>query len=342
MFATKTVSLHEQLVSLLLLSLYLHAGYLNVIQQKKPSRQDLERYHMYPFSEARSKNDDSVPHFPGYQDYMHGYLCGSAEGACRISGCDHDAGSAAIAINWHGGHHHGKRAYAAGFCGPNDVVLAADILSQHGPENRPVMVVDLDVHHGDGTEKAFLHSSKVYTFSVHRHQHYMQGNSTFYPGTGSVADMGRKNEPGYGWCANLALPRNTPPQTYVDAFKRTFDTAYDLVKPKSVIVVFGADGLIGDAYGDMLNSMDHMVSCLQHVASKELPMLVTGAGGYNVERTVQCWSYATLKLAGLDKQEILDMADLISADPKVRGDVKRFLPTAAEVERDGDGTPQDR
>lgn len=94
-----------------------------------------------------------------------------------------------VAINWAGGWHHAKRNEAAGFCYLNDIVLglhrllrlteADDNEAMGTDRKRLVMYLDLDLHHDDGVEEAFVHSPRLLTFSVH---HASPG---FFPGSGS-------------------------------------------------------------------------------------------------------------------------------------------------------------
>lgn len=93
-----------------------------------------------------------------------------------------------VAINWSGGLHHARIDRAEGFCYINDIVLGILELLKYHPR---VLYVDIDIHHGDGVEEAFLHTNRVMTASFHK---YDQGDkdrqSFFFPGTGDVCDIG--------------------------------------------------------------------------------------------------------------------------------------------------------
>ena len=69
-----------------------------------------------------------------------------------------------IAINWTGGLHHAKKCSASGFCYINDIVICILELLKIYPR---VLYVDIDVHHGDGVEEAFLYTNRVMTVSFH-------------------------------------------------------------------------------------------------------------------------------------------------------------------------------
>lgn len=86
------------------------------------------------------------------------------------------SGHAEIAMNWAGGMHHAAAGHASGFCYLNDIVLCIRLLLQ---KYLRVLYVDLDVHHGDGVERAFWGNPRVMTCSIH------QFGDNFFPGTGN-------------------------------------------------------------------------------------------------------------------------------------------------------------
>ncbi|KAG7390176.1 Histone deacetylase 8 [Phytophthora pseudosyringae] len=88
-----------------------------------------------------------------------------------------------VAINLGRGRHHAMRSQASGFCYVNDVVLGIQRLVSKGRVKR-VLVVDIDVHHGDGTQEAFYYSKKVTSISFHLRE------PAFFPGTGSDSEAG--------------------------------------------------------------------------------------------------------------------------------------------------------
>jgi len=104
------------------------------------------------------------------------------------------SGKAQIAFNPSGGLHHAGKDYASGFCYVNDVVLGIMALTDAG---KKVLYLDVDVHHGDGVQKAFYERNDVMTISLH------QDGRTLFPGTGFVAD-GLASDP----LANLNLTNN--------------------------------------------------------------------------------------------------------------------------------------
>lgn len=105
------------------------------------------------------------------------------------------------------GLHHAKKSEAAGFCFVNDIVLSILELLKHHPR---VLYVDIDIHHGDGVEEAFYTTDRVMTVSFHKFGDY-------FPGTGSVGDVGDKK--GKNYSLNFPLRDGMDDQTFVDVFK---------------------------------------------------------------------------------------------------------------------------
>ncbi|XP_022831770.1 histone deacetylase 8-like isoform X2 [Spodoptera litura] len=99
-----------------------------------------------------------------------------------------------VAINWCGGWHHAHRFGAEGFCYVNDIVIAIEKLRRKFPK---VLYVDLDAHHGNGVQDAYNLSKSVFTLSFHKFE------PGFYPGTGSIDDIGTQG--GMGYCCNFPL-----------------------------------------------------------------------------------------------------------------------------------------
>ena len=97
-----------------------------------------------------------------------------------LAGAQLTTGEADIAINWSGGLHHAKKFEASGFCYVNDCVLGIlELLKTY----QRVLYIDIDCHHGDGVEEAFLTTDRVMTVSFHKYGDY-------FPGTGSLDDIG--------------------------------------------------------------------------------------------------------------------------------------------------------
>ena len=134
--------------------------------------------------------------------------------------------------------HHAMPDHAMGFCLFNNAAIAA----AHALKTvKRVLIVDWDVHHGNGTEHMFYDSPDVLYFSVHQYP--------WYPGTGSPEDTGAGNGKGYN--VNVALPVRSTDADYMNVFRRLLLPIADSYKPDQIIVSAGFDPLWGDPLGGM-------------------------------------------------------------------------------------------
>ena len=107
--------------------------------------------------------------------------------------------------------HHATSQKGMGFCLFNNVAIAAAAAIANFPSRiKRVMIIDYDVHHGNGTEQAFYNSSSVYYISIHQYP--------FYPGTGHLEDRGSGEGEGYN--LNIPLPAGVGDQEYLRAFSK--------------------------------------------------------------------------------------------------------------------------
>ena len=131
-------------------------------------------------------------------------------------------GNADIAINWAGGLHHAKKFEASGFCYINDCVLGIlELLKTY----QRVLYIDIDCHHGDGVEEAFLMTDRVMTVSFHKYGDY-------FPGTGSIDDIGC--EEGKYYSVNFPLNDGINDGTYETAFKPVMRAIINQFKPEAI------------------------------------------------------------------------------------------------------------
>lgn len=136
--------------------------------------------------------------------------------------------------------HHARPATGMGFCIYNNVAVAAAEALDRFDLGR-VLIVDFDVHHGNGTQEVFYDSDRVGFFSIHRYP--------FYPGTGARDETG--TGPGLGSVSNVPLPYGTPPRTYHAAFRAALEKLADRIRPELVLISAGFDAHAQDPVGDL-------------------------------------------------------------------------------------------
>ncbi len=178
--------------------------------------------------------------------------------------------------------HHARPDAPMGFCLFGSVaVAAADAVHRLGLSR--VLVVDWDVHHGNGTQEMFYGDPRVGFFSIHRHP--------FYPGTGA------KDETGTG--AGLGLTRNAPiafgtsRRNYLDAFRSGLEAMAEKVRPELVILSAGFDAHAEDPVGSLgLESEDFQAMALDVIGVAEAHahgrLVSVMEGGYNVSILAGC------------------------------------------------------
>lgn len=149
-----------------------------------------------------------------------------------------DLGNAFCAVRPPG--HHAVPNQAMGFCLFNNVAVAARYL-QKKHEISKVLIVDWDVHHGNGTQAIFYDDPTVFYFSVHRYP--------FYPGTGSEFEKGSGD--GEGFTLNVPLPGGSDDEDYERVFDEIFKPAAEKFAPDFVIVSAGFDAHRLDPLGGM-------------------------------------------------------------------------------------------
>nr|XP_015093543.1 histone deacetylase 7 isoform X5 [Vicugna pacos] len=137
--------------------------------------------------------------------------------------------------------HHADHSTAMGFCFFNSVAIACRQLQQHGKAGK-ILIVDWDVHHGNGTQQTFYQDPSVLYISLHRHD---DGN--FFPGSGAVDEVGAGSGEGFNvnvaWAGGLDPPMGDP--EYLAAFRRVVMPIAREFSPDLVLVSAGFDAAEG-------------------------------------------------------------------------------------------------
>lgn len=135
--------------------------------------------------------------------------------------------------------HHATRDRGMGFCIFNNVAIAAKYLQMNYSINR-VLIVDFDVHHGNGTQDIFYSDNTVFYFSIHQHP--------FYPGTGRPSEKGSGE--GYGYTLNIDLPKGAGDDEFIHGLNQLIP-AMDKFKPEFILVSSGFDAHENDLLGQL-------------------------------------------------------------------------------------------
>ena len=223
------------------------------------------------------------PVFEGVYDFSKICASGSIGGAERLN-----EGSVDIAVNWAGGLHHAKKSEASGFCYINDCVLSIiELLKIH----ERVLYLDIDIHHGDGVEEAFLTTNRVMTCSFHKYGDY-------FPGTGSVDDIGVGD--GENYSINYPLNDWIDDASFVSIFKTVVGEIMTKFAPGAVVLQCGADSLAGDRLGLFNLTLRGHADCVNFVKSFKVPLMILGGGGYTMRNVARLWTYETSVLLETD------------------------------------------
>ncbi|GAA1970199.1 acetoin utilization protein AcuC [Kitasatospora viridis] len=203
-------------------------------------------------------------------------------------------GGARHAVNFAGGLHHAMPERASGFCVYNDPALAIARLLELGAER--VAYVDVDVHHGDGVQRAFWNDPRVLTVSLHEHP------STLFPQTGWATETGGPEAPGLA--ANLPLPAGTSDAGWLRAFHALVPELLAAFKPQVIVSQHGADTHLEDPLAHLLVTVDaqrEVARSLHELAHQhcEGRWVALGGGGYAVVDVVpRSWTHLVAIAAG--------------------------------------------
>jgi acetoin utilization deacetylase AcuC-like enzyme len=178
--------------------------------------------------------------------------------------------------------HHATRFRAMGFCLINNIAVAAEYLLREKGAGR-LAIVDLDLHHGNGTQDIFWERPDVSYISIHQ--------APFYPGTGAIFDVGDKA--GLNTTLNLPIPAFSGDQAYQTLLEEVVLPYLDRSLPEMLLISFGFDTHWRDPLGSMLVSADcvyrmtHSLRawCLDHCSGK---MAVVLEGGYDLDAGRAC------------------------------------------------------
>jgi len=173
--------------------------------------------------------------------------------------------------------HHAERDHAMGFCLFNNVAIAAQYaLTKKGMKK--ILILDFDVHHGNGTQHIFEERSDVFYISTHRYP--------FYPGTGSAHELGRGK--GEGYTLNLPMGAGEGDEDYEEVFGQKITPAVLQYKPDLMILSAGFDAHRLDPLGGMEVTNEGYRRMAEHIEAMKkkcgnIPVLYALEGGYSLK-----------------------------------------------------------
>jgi acetoin utilization deacetylase AcuC-like enzyme len=185
------------------------------------------------------------------------YAAGGTIDACRAALPD------GLAVNLAGGTHHAYPDHGEGYCVFNDVAVATRAMQAERLATR-VVILDCDVHQGNGTAVIFADDPTVFTFSVH----------------------GAKNFPFHKEQSDLdiALPDGSGDEAFLEAVRGGVTRAVELAQADLAIYIAGADPFIGDRLGRLAMTMEGLAErdrwVFEHCSQRSLPVAVVMGGGY--------------------------------------------------------------
>lgn len=169
-----------------------------------------------------------------------------------------------VALNVAGGTHHSFTYKGEGFCLLNDIAIAANYLLHHNVVEK-ILVIDLDVHQGNGTAQIFRHDPRVFTFSMHGEKNY--------PLRKEPSDL------------DIGLPDKTEDAAYLKTLYEILPRLMDEVQPQQVFYLSGVDVIYSDKLGRLSLSLqgcrerDRFV--LETCKKNGAPVAISMGGGYS-------------------------------------------------------------
>lgn len=271
--------------------------YLSIREPRPCSEQDLERVHTKEHIERVR-----------YLSRVGGYLSidtpaprGIYEVARLACGGSKDAGEAILkedhnlSINPLGGFHHACRDKSSGFCFFNDIAITIEYLRERYGLKR-IAIIDLDVHHANGTQEIYYKDPDVLLISFH------QDGRTLYPGTGFIEEVGEGD--GEGYTINLPFLPGSGNDSYREAFEEIVPPIIKDFKPSMLIYQSGVDTHHLDPLADILLTYQiyHYLARRVRELSKETcdRLLVLLGGGYNSDASIKSYYNIVCGLVGVD------------------------------------------
>ena len=243
-----------------------------------------------------------TPAFEGMWESSKLYAGGTVDAARLVLSGNDD-----IAFNVAGGLHHAHPWKAYGFCVFNDLALGITALLEGGKER--VMYVDIDVHHGDGVQVCHWDDPRVLTLSLHESGRWL------FPGTGFPEEIGGPNA--RGTAINVPFAPYTGDAVWWEAFEQVVPEAFARFAPQALVLQLGADAHFADPLAHLQVTSRTWMRAVETLLAlgKDIPIVVTGGGGYNIETVERLWALVALACAGLPQPDTLHDTEVPVLDP---------------------------
>jgi acetoin utilization deacetylase AcuC-like enzyme len=254
---------------------------LEMIAPKPAAREDIERCHDFRMIEDLSLRCERGVSFIDEDTYISARsfevaLLAAGAAIAAVDSVMSEAGGRAFGIVRPPGHH-ATQHQSMGFCLFNNAAIGARYAqAKYGVER--VLIVDWDVHHGNGTQDIFWRDPTVFYFSTHQYP--------YYPGTGSTGERG--DGKGDGTTLNIPLHAGTSARDHREVFSEALRQIERKFPPDLVIVSAGFDSRRGDPLGGLMledNDFSEMTKDVLRIAEKHADGRVIGLleGGYNLQ-----------------------------------------------------------
>lgn len=230
--------------------------------------------------------------------------------AVHEGGVDH-------AFNAAGGLHHARPSRASGFCVYNDPSIAIAWLLARGVH--PIAYVDVDVHHGDGTQAIFYDDPRVLTISLHESGDYL------FPGTGFVNERGMAG--GEGTKVNVPFQPGVGDEAWLTAFREIVPPIVRAFRPRALVTQLGCDTHASDplAHLRLTTRAYREVASALHALAHEAAggrWIATGGGGYQWASVVpRAWTLYFAEMCGVELPDRLPESWIETVEFEVRREV---------------------
>ncbi len=253
-----------------------------IIEPEMPTEEDLLLAHSTKWVKKLldmklTPADQLTAELPVNKDIIFAHLlhCGGTMMACDI------ALKEGLGLHCGGGAHHAHRDYGAGFCLVNDIAIAAKKALKKNSDKK-ILVIDLDVHQGDGTAEIMSAEKNVFTFSMH--------SKDIYPPKKEKSSL------------DIELESKTNGSVYNSKLKEALKNIFDSFSPNLIFYNAGADVYKEDTLGDLSLSIEDIEDrdkiVFEKAKSSGLPLVLTLSGGYcaDINKTVKI-HFNTIKKA---------------------------------------------